>query len=236
LTDSGKKILRYADDIFTIGSELEQVIQRGVPNDLQELSIGILNNLSRNFVDGFVAPLLHLDNVKFSLETKSLEGLLKGLTHHDFDLVLTNCTIASFGNRDLWQTQLISQQPVAILGPPEFQPNAPFPNGYNGAKWVLPGPKTEIRSAFESWCTMCQYQPEVKSEADDMAMLRLLARDSGAFAVLPPVVVKDEIESGTLKVFEQIPNAYENFYAIASSKKTHNRLISDLLKSSIKTG
>jgi LysR family transcriptional activator of nhaA len=52
-----------------------------------------------------------------------------------------------------------------------------------------------------------------------MAMLRLLARDSGAFAVLPPVVVKDEIGQGLLVAYQDLPNAYENFYAITAQRK-----------------
>lgn len=235
LSDEGKRILRFAEDIFTIGADLEAFIEHGLPTETERLSIGVLNNLSSNFVEDFVSPMLHMDNVNFSLENRGLENLLKGLANHDFDLVLTNCTIASFGDRHLWQTQLVAQQPVAVVGPTGKQPKSAFPEGYEQARWVLPGPQTEIRSAFEAWCAMNQYAPNIKSEANDMAMLRLLCRDSGTVSVLPPVAVKEEIAQGILEVYELIPGVHENFYAIANNKKYHSELITRLLKNSVFT-
>jgi LysR family transcriptional activator of nhaA len=52
------------------------------------------------------------------------------------------------------------------------------------------------------------------AEVDDMAMMRLLTRDSGHFAVLPPVVVRDELRNGVLKDYGALPGVYEEFYAI----------------------
>lgn len=233
LTDEGKKVLRYADEIFTVGNELEKLIKRGVPTETQHLSIGVLNNLSRNFIEGFVSPMLSMPQVSFSLEVRGLENLLKGLSNQDFDVILTNRTIASLDEQKLWKTQLVARQPIAVVGPATQKSKDRFPKGFEGSQWILPGPKTEIRSAFEAWCAVSNYQPDIKAEAGDMAMLRLLARDSGALAVLPPVVVKDEIALGTLEVYELIPNAFENFYAIANNKKYENSLISGLVKSGL---
>lgn len=72
--------------------------------------------------------------------------------------------------------------------------------------------------AFNSHCAAWQYQPQVQAESDDMAMLRFLARDSGALSVLPPVVVKDEIGQGILAEYQRIPNSYEDFYAITTQR------------------
>lgn len=63
-----------------------------------------------------------------------------------------------------------------------------------------------------------------------MAMLRLLARDSGSLAVLPPVVVKDEIEQGALDQYQMLPQAYENFYAITIARKYVPEALLDLLQ------
>jgi LysR family transcriptional activator of nhaA len=52
-----------------------------------------------------------------------------------------------------------------------------------------------------------------------MAMLRLLARDSGAYSVMPSVVVRDEVANGLLYVQQSLPDAYEHFYAVTLAKK-----------------
>ena len=235
LTEEGKKVLDYAEDIFSTGNELEHWIKHGLESNQQRLSIGIMNNLSRNFIDTFIAPLLTMTSVSVSLETRGLDNLIKGLTEHTFDLALTNCVIASFDSHKLWQTQMVGQQPIAIVGPrrnAKKQHNT-FPSAYDNQRWILPGKQTEIRSAFESWCAIHHYRADVQAETNDMAMLRLLARDSGAIAVLPPIVVKDEIAEGLLEVYEHIPNAFENFYAISANKKRVPALLNQLLQANM---
>ena len=67
------------------------------------------------------------------------------------------------------------------------------------------------------------------AEVDDMAMLRLLARDSGALSVLPKVVVRDEISRGELEEYATLPNIFENFYAITTKKQYQPSALSELL-------
>ena len=219
LNDTGRRVLAYADDIYSTGEELESFLKKGIFTQTQHLSIGVLTTLSRNFVESFVSPLLANPKVSFSLTTKGMSDLLVGLSNHELDLVLTNRPVSAEGQNTQWQTSLVSRQPLAIVGPKTKKKIDAFPVGYEKARWVLPGKSTEIRNAFNLLCAQWQYQPDIQAEADDMAMLRLLARDSGAFAVLPPVVVKDEIDQGLLVAYQDLPNAYENFYAITAQRK-----------------
>ena len=230
LTDTGRQVLRYAQDIFRTGEELESILLRGASQHTQQLAIGVLTNLSRNFTERFIQPLLANEQVSLSLVTGDMNRLLEGLSRHELDLALTNRAVvsdgsgsplaeSSLGTGPSWQSQLVARQQLAIVGPSGQVPASPFPRGYNKATWVLPGRGSAIRSAFESLCATWQYQPVVRAEADDMAMLRLLARDSGSLAVLPPVVVKDEIDQGVLAQYQMLPQAYENFYAISIARK-----------------
>ena len=232
LTDIGKRVFAYADDIYCKGEELESFLQKGALSSLQHLSIGVLTTLSRNFVESFISPLLTEPDVSFSLSARGMSSLLNGLTNHELDLVLTNRPVSLEAEGDLWQTQLVSRQPLAIVGPADQKIKSDFPRGYEHARWVLPGRNTEIRRAFNALCATWQYQPDVKAEADDMPMLRLLARDSGAVAVLPPVVVKDEIEQGVLAEYQRLNDAFESFYAITTKRKFVPEALTRLLRSS----
>jgi LysR family transcriptional activator of nhaA len=233
LTVHGHRVLAYAQDIFSKGEELESFLRKGSISEKQHLSIGVLTTLSRNFVESFISPLLANPDVSFSLTAKGMTNLLNDLANHELDLVLTNLPIGVDTKNPLWQTQLVSRQPLAIVGPKVNRIHDSFPTGYQNMRWVLPGQDTEIRAAFNSFCATWQYQPDVQAEADDMAMLRLLARDSGALVVLPPVVVKDEIEQGVLEVYQRLPNVYENFYAITAQRKFVPEVLLALLKQQI---
>ncbi|MBN58276.1 LysR family transcriptional regulator [Thalassolituus sp. UBA3500] len=230
LTDAGQRVLTYAGDIFSRGEELEALIKRGITPEVQQLRIGVLSTMSRNFIEGFITPLIERRDVRFSLHAQGMANLLNGLRNHQLDLILTNANVVNEGQSDLWQSQLLAQQPVAIVGPDDLQ-NKKFPDGYSNMRWVLPAPNTEMRAAFDGFCSRWQYEPAILAEADDMAMLRLLARDTGALTVLPTVVVKDEIEQGTLKVHMTLPNVFENFYAVTVKRQFIPPVLTDLLES-----
>lgn len=214
LTDMGRKVLNYADEIFTTGEELQSFLNKGETVTQRHINIGVLTTLSRNFTEAFISPLLKESNVSFTLSTRGMTNLLNGLTSHELDLVLTNRSISQQNDDAIWQHQLVSRQSVSIIGPAKSKPDTSFPQGYDDMKWILPTGITEIRSGFNAYCSAVGYNPDVIGEADDMAMLRLLVRDSGAVTALPPVVVKDEISSGLLAEYQLLPNVFENFYAI----------------------
>lgn len=229
LTDQGKKVLSYADDIFTTGQELEALLSKGVQSTTH-VTIGVLTTLSRNFVEAFISPLMRRSNVQFKLKSGSISELLNGLTNHELDLVLTNRTINLDTSDPYWQCQLVAKQPLAIIGPPALKPNTPFPQGFEKTRWILPPANSDLRTAFNALCAQYQYFPNILAEVDDMAMMRLLARDSGAVAVLPAVVVKDEIAQGVLQQYQELPNIYEYFYAISTQKKVVPEAIKILLQ------
>jgi len=230
LTDQGQRVLTYAGDIFKRGEELEALAKRGIAPEVQQLRIGVLSTMSRNFIEGFITPLIERRDVRFSLHAQGMANLLNGLRNHQLDLILTNANVVSEGQSDLWQSQLLAQQPVAIVGPEDLQ-NKKFPDGYSNMRWVLPAPNTEMRAAFDGFCSRWQYEPAILAEADDMAMLRLLARDTGALTVLPTVVVKDEIEQGTLRIQMTLPNVFETFYAVTVKRQFIPPVLTDLLES-----
>ena len=72
-------------------------------------------------------------------------------------------------------------------------------------------------------------RPLILAEVDDMAMLRLLARESGALTLVPLVVVQDELRAGHLAERHRLPQVTENFYAITTSRRFPNPLLREML-------
>lgn len=230
LTPAGENILRYAEDIFSKGEELEHQLRTGFHDDNKHISIGILTNLSRNFIDNFIYPLINDASVSFSLQSGSIDTLLDSLRRHKLDFILSNESVDNFSDHAPLTSELISKQPINIIGPDRPRKDRVFPTGYKDVSWVLPAKSSEIRSAFSVICAQHGYMPDVKAETDDMAMLRLLARDTGCFTVMPSVVVKDEIEQKALYVHSELENVYEHFFAVYSAKKGVPNYINDLFE------
>lgn len=228
LTEIGQQTFTYADEIFKKGEELESLLIKGVQPENVTVRIGMLSTMSRNFIESFIEPLLQEAKTKYLLHARGQTNLLNSLANHQFDLALTNIEVLGT-EKQLWQCQLLARQPVAIVGPPNLKLGPKFSNKYSQQRWVLPVSESPIRSGFDSFCSLHQFEPEVIAEADDMAMLRLLARDTGAMAVLPEVVVKDELKQGKLVSYLTLPNVYENFYAVTIKRQQPNKLIGELI-------
>lgn len=218
LTESGHQAFRYAEEIFRRGNELEALLTEGRQPEHATIRIGTLATMSRNFIESFISPLLNHDDCRYSLASMSQTSLLNALADHQLDLALTNIEVQGSGQQ-IWQCQLLASQPVAIIGPPGRDLPDRLDATYADQHWVLPPTQSPLRAAFDALAAQHQIQPEVIAEADDMAMLRLLARDSGALAVIPQVVVKDELASGALHQYLTLPRVFENFYAVSVQRQ-----------------
>lgn len=229
LTEAGQHALTYAEDIFSKGDELESLLRQGIISTVSTLRIGTLATMSRNFVESFIEPLIQRADVSYSLHARNQTSLLNDLCNHQLDVGLTNIEVLS-SDKDILQSQLLARQPVSIIGPPNLSLNTKnFNKDYRLHKWVLPTGDSPIRSAFDSFCAQHEFRPNIAAEADDMAMLRLLARDSGALAVLPNVVVKDELSHQHLVSYMELPNIYENFFAVSVKRQYSHHLVNELL-------
>lgn len=229
LTEAGQQALTYAEDIFSKGNELESLLRKGIASTVSTLRIGTLATMSRNFVESFIEPLIQRADVCYSLHARNQTSLLNDLCNHQLDVGLTNIEVLS-SDKDMLQSQLLARQPVSIIGPPKLGLDTNnFSKDYHHHKWVLPSGDSPIRTAFDSFCAQHEFWPTITAEADDMAMLRLLARDSGALAVLPNVVVKDELSNQHLVSYMELPNIYENFFAVSVKRQYSHRLVNELL-------
>lgn len=230
LTEAGRLALTYADTIFTAGNELSSLMKDGEFRKRQAVRIGAVATLSRNFQENFVRPLLKLEDVEMVLQSGTLTDLLTRLSVHSLDLVLSNRRV----HRDAqnpWQSHRIARQPVSLVGKPRHKKRPfIFPDDLTGYAVLLPSLEGEIRAGFDLLCDQHRVTYRTLAEVDDMAMLRLLARDTDAIALLPTVVVQDELRSGLLVEYCVVPQLFEDFYAITVKRHFQSPILRSLLK------
>ncbi len=227
LTEAGHIALNYAETIFAAGEELFALLRNRQQRHSVVLRVGAVATLSRNFQENFLAPLLGRNDVELILRSGALEDLLGRLGRHDLDIVLSNRRVQGDSERP-WRCMRIARQPISLVGKPRRKAFR-FPQDLMHASLLLPGPDSEVRAGFEALCERLGVQFKILAEVDDMAMLRLLARDSGALALLPAVVVQDELRSRRLQEYCVVPELREAFYAITVKRRFQHPLMKDLL-------
>lgn len=229
LTEAGRVALGYAESIFAAGTELVSVLREGHRAQRQVLRIGAVATLSRNFQENFLAPLLGRDDVELVLQSGGLAELLTRLRVHTLDLVLTNRRVHGSADEP-WRCRRIAHQPVSLVGRPSKRRRTfRFPNDLADASLLLPGRDSDIRASFDLLCEQLGVRYTAKAEVDDMALLRLLARDAGGIALVPSVVVRDELKSGVLVEHAVVPDLFENFYAVTVPRRYAPPLLRKLL-------
>lgn len=230
LTEAGRLALEYAEGIHRSGEELMDVMQhRPRGGGRQVLRVGAVATLSRNFQLEFLQPALHRPEVEVVIRSGALRELLVAMHAHEVDIVLSNQPARSDAERP-WHSHLLAEQPVSLVGTPAWKKKRlKFPQGFHDVPVVLPSLESNTRAAFDRLIAAAGVRPRIMAEVDDMAMLRLLAREGEGLALVPPVVVRDEIESGTLVVTHRIAQISETFHAITPSRRFPNPLVGELV-------
>jgi LysR family transcriptional activator of nhaA len=230
LTEAGRLAMSYAESIFAAGGEMVALLREGRRENRRVLRIGAVSTLSRNFQENFVRPLLEREDVELVLQSGALADLLGRLRVHTLDVILSNRRVHGTSD-DPWRCRRIARQPVSLVGRPRPKRRAfRFPEELAEVPLLLPGPDHDIRAGFDLMCEQRGIRYRLRAEVDDMAMLRLLARDSDSVALLPTVVVQDELRAGRLVEYAVVPELSETFYAITVQRHFEPPLLKELLK------
>lgn len=228
LTEAGRIALDHADAIFATGQELVATLQEA-GRTRQALRVGALATLSRNFQIGFLRPVLTRPDVEVILRSGSPTELLEGLESLNVDLVLMNREPPR-DSLTPYVTHRLAEQSVSIVGTPRrLDPATPLKTLLEEQPFILPTVDSTVRTAFDALASRLSVRPQIVAEVDDMAMMRLLAREDIGLALVAPVVVQDELANGRLVEAQEHPLIRETFYAITLRRRFPNPVVQQLL-------
>ncbi|MCU0889205.1 MAG: LysR family transcriptional regulator [Rubritepida sp.] len=227
LTEAGRIALAHADAIFTAGEDLLATL-REAGQGPRVLRVGALATLSRNFQLAFLRPVLGRPNVEVVLRSGSIGELLGQLDSLALDVVLTSEPPAASTGRAFLAHRL-AEEPVSLIGRPALLAGRRDLAERLAAPLILPTPESGLRAGFEALRERLGLTLHIAAEVDDMAMMRLLAREGVGLAVLPPIVVRDELASGELTEAERLPGLAQPFYAVTKPRRFPNPLLAEVL-------
>lgn len=228
LSEAGRIALDHAEAIFRTADDLTATLgQSGTVR--RALRIGALATLSRNFQIGFLQPLIGRADVEVVLRSGVQADLLRSLEALSLDIVLTNLVPARDASSP-YRVHTLSEQPVSLVGlPPSDDGARSLQEILSTEPLILPTPESALRASFDALVERLGVVPKIAAEADDMAMLRLLTRAGAGLAVIPPIVVRDELASGRLAELARLDGITERFFAVTLGRRFPNPLVGLLL-------
>jgi len=222
LTEAGRTALEYADDIFLLGAELQNVLSnRAVEGSPLRLSIGITDVIPKLIAHRLIEPALQLDEpVRIICHEDSLDNLLTDIAAHKLDVVISDRPIRPSMNVRAFNHHLgscgISFFAAAELAE-KYQ--AGFPHSLDQAPMLLPVAGNAIRREIMQWFDSLEIRPIIVGEFDDSALIKTFGQAGVGIFAAPTVITKDIERQHNVFEIGATDKIHEEFYAISPERK-----------------
>ena len=228
LTESGRLVLSYADEIFSLGGELEDAIHQ-LPSDRpQLLRVGVVDVLPKSIALRILEPALQMgEAVRMVCREASLDVLLAELALHRLDLVLADRRIPSNISTRGYSHRL-GECAVSFFAAPALRKTLgrSFPASLNGAPMLLPGSGTRLRAALEQWFDRQRLHPQVVAEFDDSALMKAFGQKGTGVFTAPSAIEKEVEKQFQVKTIGRVDELKEYFYAISIERRVTHPVVS----------
>lgn len=224
LTEAGKLALEYADEMFTLGAELDRVLREYPHGRAIEFRVGVSDALPKSLAYRLLRPAIKLDvPVRIVCREWRLDRLLAELALHRLDLVISDSPVP--GNVDIKAySHNLGESGVTFMAHPALakQSSLPFPRNLEQLPLLLPGEDSAMRKAINEWLDQQRLQVSVAGEFDDAALMAAFGSEQvGVFPI--PTALVAEYAQAHATVFVGAADAFKiKYYALTIKRRlTH---------------
>lgn len=228
LTETGETVLHYADEIFTLGGELEATLRGQPAGRPLRFAVGISDALPKLTTYRLVAPALAVDvPLRPVLRIGKTDALLGELAAHRLDLVLADQPVRPGAGFRAFN-HLLGETGVSVFGTEDLvaRVRRRFPHSLDGAPLLMPTSNTALRSSLDAFLETEGIRPAIVAEVEDVALLQVLGQQGMGLFVAPTVVETEIRRAYGVRVAGRLPAVRERFYAIATERRlTHPAVV-----------
>lgn len=232
LTEIGRLVLSYADEIFSLGGELEEAVHQFPGGRPHIFRVGVVDVVPKSIAHRILEPALHMEEpIRMLCREASMDTLLAELAVHRLDLLLADrpipptvstrgfshklgeCAISFFVARKLKKTL-----------------KGDFPHCLDGAPILLPSSGNQLRSGIDQWLDKQRIRPRIIAEFDDSALMKAFGQE-GAGIFVAPAVIKAEVERQyQVTAIGRVDDVKERFYAISIERRVLHPVVSTVVE------
>lgn len=224
LTDVGQAVYRYADEIFSLGREMMDMVKGHPAGRPLRLVVGIADAMPKLIAHRLIEPALHLpEPVRLVCREDQPDRLLAELAIHQLDVVLADAP-APPSVRVKAYNHLLGECGVAFFATPALAARLRrgFPGSLEGAPLLLPGENSALRRSLDQWLAAKGLRPRITGEYDDSALLKVFGQ-AGAGVFVAPAAIEEEVKRQFgVRVLGRTDEIRERFYAITVEKRLTN--------------
>ena len=221
LTEAGRLIFRYADEIFALGRELQDTLDGRPAGRPLRLVVGVADSLPKLIAYRLIEPALRLpEAVQIVCEQGNPETLLAQLALHTLDVVLTDAPVSPATKIRAFN-HLLGECGVALFGVPALVAayKRGFPQSLNGAPFLLPAENTVLRRSLEQWFDAKGIHPLIRGEFADPALLKVFGQTGTGIFAVRAAVEQETMKQHNVRLLGRIESIRERFFAISLERK-----------------
>ena len=230
LTDMGRRIFSYADEIFSLGNELLEVAQLQQVRKSIPFRIGITDSVPKSLVYRVIEPVLHVDDtIRLICREGKLADLLSEMSVNQLDLVIADRPMPSNLNVRAYN-HLLGESKLAIFATKRLidtQSEKSFPKVLHNAPFLMPGEDSAFQKKLLSWMESQKIYPNIVGEFDDSALLKSFGQAGAGFFAGSDTIADYICHQYEVERLGQVETVTEQLYAITTERRlTHPAVVS----------
>ena len=221
LTEAGRLVLSYAEEIFSLGGELEEMLHNLPENRPLMFKVGIADVIPKSIAYRLLAPALQLpDPVRLICREGPINTLLAELAIHKVDLVIADGPIPASVNVSGFNHPL-GDCGITFFAAPQLAEKLGnnFPQNLNAMPLLLPGEMTVARNHLVQWLDAQHIYPHIVGEFDDSALMKEFGQTGTGVFIAPTPIADEVIKQYGVTIIGQTEEIREQFYAISVERK-----------------
>jgi len=231
MTPMGKEVFAYANKIFDITSQLEEVLQQTPDNRSIDFSVGIASTVHKILAWKVIKPSLNIA-VKTQLvcKTANASDLLLHLKQKKIDVLITDYLPHECDREGLTAHKILST-PMSFFfksgGHESLKED--FPNSLNNHPFLSYGRHTPYLEKLKDWFKINDIQLDIKAEIDDSALLKVLGQAGEGFFSAPTYIAQEICDQYGVEVIGEAESITEDLYAIFRDSSLINPCLEAIL-------
>ncbi|MGB5601999.1 MAG: LysR substrate-binding domain-containing protein, partial [Gammaproteobacteria bacterium] len=228
LTETGRLVYSYADEMFQLGSELQDVLDGHTPGFDLTIKVGIAMVVPKLLAYRVLEPVLNLpDTVRLICHEAPLVDLLAELAVHKLDVVLADSPISPGMNVRAYNHAL-GESGISFFAVPKkatkLRPD--FPKSLDGERMLMPSAGTSLRRNLENWFERNDIIPLVIAEFEDRALMKVFGEIGTGVFTTPTAVEQDVLDKYRVKVIGRTEEIKESYFAISAERRIKHPAVS----------
>ena len=221
LTEFGQTVFRYAEEIFSVGRELQDAVKGRSSDRPLQLVVGMPDVLPKLIAHRLLEPAFELsEEVHIICHEGRHDEMIAELAVHRLDIVLSDARVSPTGHVRAFN-HLLGECGLTFFAKADLAAKyrRKFPSSLDGAPLLVPTDKTAVRRDLEQWFYNEDLRPKIVGEFDDTALMKVFGQDGLALFPAPTVIEKEVCRQYAVRVAGRIDTVRERYYAISVERR-----------------